>query len=269
VNSLSPQNPIGENIANINSAAFGPVIWPSFGYYSSDLTVQYSPGLHGQIGTILFNGYLYVYGLDNSGANGNKSYFVGFWNGQFVSLPSTGAKVWRAQIQPNGMPGPFMAYNIFTSAFDQPALPTSGADGTLGFNKYNLMNYISQPGPQVPALFSVDPGAIGVTGYPLQTNKFAVGYDAANNIFVGIEQYASGSGTAYAARLSYDLVHWSPRTSLTYNGVTIGTTTFAYVTLTSADFTSQDRVNLNNLYVMGTNGGVSYYFQMSLQTPIQ
>jgi hypothetical protein len=254
-NTFSAANDYGMSLADDSG---GPVMWPTPGYYDLATPKQLATGFRGG-SSILANGYLYIFVLDDNLGDP----LSGTIAGQTVSLANKGEKVARALIGADGKPGPFMSYNVFTDAFDAPSLPA-------GFDKTRIADFIDVPGPQVPALFSLE--ALNDTGYPLETNRFSVAFDPARNLYIGIEHYSSGNGgQSMAFRESCDLVHWSPRSVLMSGGAPLDASSFNYPAFVDSAFTTNYVVDSSNLYILGTNSdpdlktSATYYLQASLR----
>jgi hypothetical protein len=220
----------------------GPVLWPTSGYFdlSRGSAGKLSSGLR-HPSSIISNGYLYIYYLDTS-------------KGRIGGLSILGTKVARAPISPRGVPGAFLAWD--GRAFAAPELPP-------GFDRNNIAAFIARPGPQVASLFAAE--ARGNTAYSLQSSHFSVAYDARRRVFIGVEEYVEGDEAGrpvhqMALRLSTDLVHWSARTPLSINGRDM-----AYPEFADAAFTSNNAVDLGNLFLLGTRGGRVTYAHLTIR----
>ncbi len=230
VNAYSPRTNYGRSL---DTSEIGPVLWPTSGYFDLSRGAQgkLSSGLR-HPSSIISGGYLYIYYLDTSiGVIGGRS--------------ALGTKVARAQISPRGLPGNFLAWD--GRAFEVPELPA-------GFDKNNMKAFIAQRGPQVASLFAPAAGQDS-QDYPLQSSHFSVAYDPRRHLYVGVEDYLSrDEGGApdhvLALRLSSDLVHWSERTPLAPDARPLSYPEFA-----NAAFTSNNEVDLSNLYIVGTRRG--------------
>jgi len=227
-----------------NQSEIGPVVWPSAGYFdlSRGAAGKLSSGLR-HPSSIIANGYIYIYYFDTS-------------KGVIGGLSVLGTKVARAAISPKGIPGSFLAWD--GHAFAVPALPA-------GFDKNNLAASIARPGPQVASLFAAE--AAQRQGYSLQSTHFSVAYDPRRHLYIGVEQFidygdGNGNGASHriALRFSSDLVHWSARTLLGFNG-----SQMSYAEFANAAFTSNNEVDLGNLFLVGTDSGRVMYAHLSVR----
>jgi len=225
----------------LNESDIGPVIWPTNGYYDLSRGVQgeLSDGVR-HPSSIISGGYFYIFYLDTSKA-------------RIGGLSASGTKVARAQISARGIPGSFFAWD--GHAFAASELPR-------GFDAKNMINFIARPGPQVSSLFAAE--AARDPGYDLQSTHFSVGYDAHRHIYVGVEEVVAKEegerGRNIALRLSPDLVHWSARTVLDVEGKLL-----TYPKLSNAAFTSNNDLDLDNLYVVGRAHGELNYVHLKVR----
>jgi hypothetical protein len=232
---------------------YGPIVWPSQGYISSDGTMKIANGPRHPHAIIAGN-YAYVFYQDFYYTNG----LDGLYN-RDVGDRRGGMKVIRALL-PNVQPGSWYAYfepaGSSAGDFTEPALP-----GVPGF---------SVPGPRATPLFTnmTDPNHGNYEGL-----SFAVAQVKGQNLYVGVEEYADYGLEApvmcpgkmrVALRTSADLVHWSARIPL-YDGCQ----DYANFTLNLPEFvdassTSNTQIDLNDFYIVGNKPFKYYYMHVGL-----
>lgn len=193
----------------------GPVVWPSQPYLDSS-HVKVSDGIR-HPSMLIHDGYMYLYYLE-----GSAIYMA------------------RAELDGEGMPGPF--YKYYDGGFTEPALPegfsTDDPEERSHFYKAGgrstpLFDY------NTPCRFSA--AALGDTGY-----------------FVGVLELMSPQAATYIT-VSEDLIHWgAPRKIPGSQGTTWSDLPLAYPKLYSDDLTSCDTVDPAAFRVVGTGMGDRY-----------
>lgn len=241
---------------------YGPIVWPSQGYISPDGTLKIANGPR-HPHAIIVGSYVYVFYQDMYYTNGLDNLYnldVGDRRG--------GMKVIRAQL-PNVQPGNWYAYfqpaGASAGDFTEPALPSAD-----DFTGPALPSGGSLRGPRATPLFTniADPNHGNYEGL-----SFAVAQVTGQNLYVGVEEYADYGLEApvmclgkmrVALRTSTDLIHWSSRIPL-YDGCQ-DYSTFALdlPEFVDASSTSNNQIDLNNFYIVGTKPFHYYYMHVGL-----
>lgn len=219
----------------------GPIAWPSTGYLlpsgqktSLGLTVPSS---------IIYNGYVYVFFVDNSPYQVPTDPSIPYQEGEIG-----GIKVVRAPISNALNPSVYQTYYKDPSGnvYWNPSLPP-------GFDKNNIDAFWSTPGPKSTDLM----GSTLATGVTALEHRFSVAQVRSSNYFAGVEQYSDVNGSAYplktAIRFSYDLLNWSPR-QIIDSQASYSTLLINYPILISSDGSSNNLVDSTDFYVLGTPG---------------
>lgn len=124
---------------------------------------------------------------------------------------------------------------------------------------------MSVKGPQVSSLFALENRSIaeGGLGSSLNSVRFSVGYDSRRKLFIGVEQYMDSDSISYTRiRISQDLVHWSPPTTLNVSGSSTSWDKhkLSYPVFANSNFDSNTELDASQLYILGTgvDGSLNY-----------
>ena len=211
----------------------GPIVWPGNGYVDKIKKATVLGILHPT--SIIKDGYIYVFFRDTS--QGNEA-------GRM-----SGMKVARAPITDSGI-DPISFKTYFQTDFIDSALP-------LGFDKEKIEDYFSQKGGRSSGLFNAD----NRTDYIPDVYSFSVAHLMGTNWYLGVAQDLYLGVTL---RLSMDLVNWSqqivvPGTEFNYfkDGGTpeFIKQPFMYPRLASIDGDSNNEIDPNNFFIIGTSDG--------------
>jgi len=211
----------------------GPITWPSIGYLNADGT-KASCGV-GIPSSIQYDGYVYVFYVDHGGYG-------------FDGPPGRqgGIKVVRAQLENAVDPRAYKAYYLDPSGNDtwNPSLPD-------GFSAGRLIDFLKTPGPLASDI-------MGETPMASQPLRFSVARVRNTNYFIGVESYidvTDGRKYKNALRFSSDLIHWTARQLVISTAKDFFSNRYNYPVFLSADGWSNNVVDLDNIYVLGTSPG--------------
>jgi hypothetical protein len=235
----------------------GPFIWPATGYFlPNGKGASYGCGNNT---TIQADGYLYIFYKDQSYYEAGVQMGAG-------RLP--GIKVARAPISDALNPFAWQTfYEDVNGIHWNPSLPA-------GFNKSNIQNFYSTPGPQGTALLESN----------RDYTRFAVAKVAGTNYYMGLGSYPDpehtkrwqdDQGNWYSPmvttlKYSYDLLHWTGDREI-YRAPNYKMNKLSYPIFLSADGWTNTTIDGNNFYIIGTrpenNGIKNEVYNMRIYIP--
>ena len=197
----------------------GPIAWPSAGYVNAQGNPTSSGLRHPS--SIIDGDYVYIFVADasNDGTGGFKVIRVLKNN---ILIPTS--------------------YETWSSVSGWiPSLPA-------GFSKDIAASYFATRGPQNTAIFPLDASIV----------RFSVAKFKNTNKFIGLECYIGDNGNPRLAfRTSTDLVHWSDRIVFYCEGGDWGNLQLKYPIFLSKDGISNNDIDEDDFYVIGTSSNNS------------
>jgi hypothetical protein len=230
----------------------GPIVWPSTGYLQED-GMKATTGVN-HPSSIQYNGYVYVFYHD-------AGPYAGL-NGHSEEGRQEGIKVARAPVGQALISSAYQAYyrNAAGNEYWNPSLPA-------GFTKEKMHAYLQAKGPMTTDLMGDE------ERNQFGSLRFSVAKVRDRDYFIGVESYIDyNDGHKYktALRFSMDLLHWTDRRMIVDVASGFSTSTMNYPILLSADGWSNNLVDENDFYILGTASAISnkvYRKHITLASP--
>jgi hypothetical protein len=226
----------------------GPIVWPSTGYLQPS-GVKFTTGVNVP-SSIQSGGYMYLF-FHDSGPYGSPG------TPPFYPPPGEegryeGVKVARAPLSDALNPRAWQVFYRDPNGVEtwHPSLPQ-------GFTREAMAYYWNLPGPKSTVILGNE-----ATNH-FGGGRFSVAQVRNTNYFIGVESYTDlsdpvpGTPGAYrqktALRYSTDLVHWTDRQRIIETVDSWTQSNLNYPALLGSDGWSNNLVDANDFYVVGTN----------------
>lgn len=231
----------------------GPIVWPATGYLQPN-NVKWTCGAR-HPSSIIYNGYIYVFFLDCGSYGGqNQPPFYPPYEGEGRQ---GGIKVARVPISDALNPG---AYTVFYR--DPNGVETWNPSLPAGFTKETMASFLNVPGPKSTDIMDMPPNLSG-------PQRFCVAAVRNTGYFIGVETYQDETDInpvtnfarwKVALRYSSDLVHWTTRQRIVTTADDWSIFNLSYAALLGSDGWSNNVVDANDFYVVGSPTNMSSWF---------